>query len=294
MRQRFVYRMPLGSEPNLKHHDANDHGDPDRLRPDHDDLPRGDRSGLDRVRYRVDVNGHARSGHDPGAAAAASAATDGHVALSWSAVAGATTYQVYRSTGTETPTLVATTTATSLTDVGGTAGIVYAYSIVPLLASGPAVAQAQTANATWAAATSNPEVLSAQPSSGTLSGSVALSVDGQSGDGVGTVTWSIVKSDGTVTQIGTATGAAQSTDPLTWTARTVWDSQTATDGSYTLTVTVADGSSHATQTASQVRSTTSARRAYCSWCDPGRFERRADMAPAGGCERRGLPRAEGR
>ena len=63
-------------------------------------------------------------------------ATDGHVALSWAAVAGATTYQVYRSTGTETPTLVATTTATSLTDVGGTAGIVYAYSIVPLLASG--------------------------------------------------------------------------------------------------------------------------------------------------------------
>ena len=56
-----------------------------------------------------------------------------------------------------------------------------------------------------------------------------------------------------MTQIGTATGAAQSTDPLTWTARTVWDSQTATDGSYTLTVTVADGSSHATQTASQVR-----------------------------------------
>ncbi len=129
----------------------------------------------------------------------------------------------------------------------------YAYSVVPVLASGPATAQAQTASATWAAATSNPEVLSAQPSSGTLSGSVALSVDGQSGDGVGTVTWAIVKSDGTVTQIGTATGTPQATDPLTWTARTVWDSQTATDGSYTLTVTVADGSSHATQTASQVR-----------------------------------------
>src|SRR5216683_6008379 len=180
-------------------------------------------------------------------------ATDGHVALSWSAIDGATSYQVYRSTGTDTPTLVATTTATTLTDIGGTAGIVYAYSIVPVLSSGPATAQAQTANATWAATTSSPVILGAQPSSGTLSGSVAFVVDGSTGDGVGTVTLSIVKPDGTVTQIGTATGAPQASDPLTWSARTVWDSRTATDGAYTLVVTVADGSSHSTQTAAQVR-----------------------------------------
>jgi hypothetical protein len=179
--------------------------------------------------------------------------TDGHVGLTWSAVDGATGYQVYRSSGTDTPALVATTTATTLTDVGGAAGTVYAYSIVPVLTSGPATAQAQTASATWAATTSSPMILGAQPSSGSLSGSVALSVDGRTGDGVGTVTWQIVKQDGTVTNIGTATGASQSTDPLTWSARMVWDSRTASDASYTLVVTVTDGSAHTSQTASPVR-----------------------------------------
>src|SRR5258708_6004844 len=115
-------------------------------------------------------------------------ATDGHVALSWSAVDGATSYQVFRSTGTDTPTLVATTTATTINDVGGAAGTVYTYSIVPVLASGPATAQAQTANATSAATTSTPLLLRVQPASGSLSGSVALSVDGRSADGVGTET----------------------------------------------------------------------------------------------------------
>ena len=180
-------------------------------------------------------------------------AADGHVSLSWSAVTGASSYQVYRSAGTDVPVLVATTTATTLTDVGGTAGTVYAYSIVPVLDSGPATAQAQAANATWMAASSSPVLLRTDPVAGTLSGSVTLSVDTRTGDGAGTATWSISTQNGTVTQVGTASGSPPATDPLTWTARAVWDSRVVSDGQYTLVVTVTDGAGHTSQSASQVR-----------------------------------------
>src|SRR5229473_3101352 len=179
--------------------------------------------------------------------------TDGHVSLSWSVVSGATGYQVYRSTGTEAQVLIATTTATILTDTGGTTGTSYGYSIVPVLSAGPDPTQAQSASATWTAASSSPVVLKTDPASSTLSGSVAFSVDARTGDGAGSVTWSITSQGGSATQVGTATGAPQAADPLTWSARTVWDSHGVADGEYTLVVTVADGSGHSTQTGAQVR-----------------------------------------
>src|SRR5216684_2430445 len=179
--------------------------------------------------------------------------TDGHVSLSWSVVSGATGYQVYRSTGTEAQVLIATTTATILTDTGGTTGTSYGYSIVPVLSAGPDPTQAQSASATWTAASSSPVVLKIDPASSTLSGSVAFSVDTRTGDGAGSVTWSITSQGGSATQVGTATGAPQAADPLTWSARTVWDSHGVADGEYTLVVTVADGSGHSTQTGAQVR-----------------------------------------
>ena len=179
--------------------------------------------------------------------------TDGHVSLSWTAVSGATSYEVNRASGSAAAMLVATTTATSLTDVGGTPGTTYAYTIVPVLVSGPDSTQTQTANVTWAAATSSPVLIQAQPASGMLSGSVALSVDARTGDGAGTATWTATSAGGTVTQLGMASGASQTADPLTWSARAVWDTRVVGDGEYTLNITVADGSGHTTQIASHVR-----------------------------------------
>ena len=67
-------------------------------------------------------------------------AIDGHVVITWTATSGAQSYQVYRAqtpvTATSTQTLIATTTATSLTDVGGTAGTDYSYRVVPVMTSG--------------------------------------------------------------------------------------------------------------------------------------------------------------
>ncbi|MGH7762846.1 MAG: hypothetical protein ACREOM_00315, partial [Candidatus Dormibacteraceae bacterium] len=101
-------------------------------------------------------------------------AADGHVSLSWTAVDGATAYQVLRSTGTDTPALVATTSATSLTDVGGVVGRTYSYSIVPVRSTGPDTSQSGTATATWVGATSSPVIISTGGQPTTLSGSVAL------------------------------------------------------------------------------------------------------------------------
>src|SRR4029077_17255717 len=167
---------------------------------------------------------------------------DGHVALAWTAVTGAQSYKVYRATGTETPTLVATTTATQLTDVGGAAGVAYSYSVVPVLSTGPDTSKTQAATATWIAATSIPVLITSAPGAGTLSGSIALSVDVRTGDGAGTATWTLVSADAATTPVGTATGSALTSDPLTWTARAMWDSRGVADGTYTLVVTVTDGS----------------------------------------------------
>ena len=178
---------------------------------------------------------------------------DGHVALSWTSVSGAQSYQVYRATGTEASSLVATTTATTLTDVGGVAGAAYSYSVVPVLSSGPDSSKAQAATATWLAATSRPEFVSYTPGSTTLSGTVALSVDVRTGDGAGNATWSLIAAGGATTQAGTAASSPLASDPLTWTARTVWNSRAVADGAYTLVVVVTDGAGHNTQIATQMR-----------------------------------------
>ena len=165
---------------------------------------------------------------------------------------GAQTYQVFRVTGTDSPTLVATTSASSLTDVGGASGLAYTYTIVPVLSSGPDQTQTQTASATWAAATSSPVVLNVGPATTSWSGTVVLVVSARTGDGAGSVSWSLVSSTGVTTQAGTATAKPQSTDPLTWTAQASWDSSTVADGAYTLNISVVDGSGHTTTQTSQV------------------------------------------
>ncbi|HET9781350.1 MAG TPA: hypothetical protein VFR33_06185, partial [Candidatus Dormibacteraeota bacterium] len=178
---------------------------------------------------------------------------DGHVSLTWTAVTGAQSYQVMRSDGGATPTLVATTNATSLTDVGGTTGTQYTYTIAPVLSSGPDSTQAQTATALWVAAQSTPVLIASSPSTSTLSGSVSFTVSARTGDGAGSASWSLVSSAGATTQMGNSTAAPLTTDPLTWTAGIVWDSRAVLDGTYTLVVTMTDGSGHSTQTASTVK-----------------------------------------
>src|SRR6185312_11389841 len=148
---------------------------------------------------------------------------------------------------TQPPAIVATTTATQITDVGGTSGLPYSYSIVPVLASGPDSTQAQNASATWLPATSNPIIVRSSPDAPTLSGTVALSAGVRTGDGAGSATWSVVASNGVATAAGTATGSSQQSDPLTWSAQTAWDSRSVADGTYTLQLTVTDGAGHSTQ-----------------------------------------------
>src|SRR5690348_8281853 len=181
------------------------------------------------------------------------AAADGHISLTWNAVNGAQSYQVMRAAGTDAATLVATTTATTITDVGGTPGVAYSYRVIPVLSTGPDATQTQTGGATWVAATSTPVLLQSGPQSSTLSGSVALSAEVRTGDGVATAAWSLTAPSGTTTQIATATAAAGSTDPLTGTANAVWNSRGVADGPYSLLLTVTDGAGHSTQLVSQVR-----------------------------------------
>ncbi|HET7465666.1 MAG TPA: hypothetical protein VFL29_03300, partial [Candidatus Dormibacteraeota bacterium] len=180
-------------------------------------------------------------------------ATDGHVVLTWTAIGGAQSYEVYRSTDTTAGVLIATTTATSMTDVGGTVGTSYQYQIVPVMSSGPDATKAATAGAQWVAATSSPVISSVTPQAGSVSGSVVLSVDARTADGVANVSWSLTSSSGTTTQLGTVQATATTSDPLSSSARMVWDSRGVADGNYTVVVNVADGSAHSTQIASQIR-----------------------------------------
>jgi hypothetical protein len=68
--------------------------------------------------------------------------SDLYVALSWSAVTGATSYKVYRSAGHTSTGLIATTTSTSLNDTGlaGTGTVPTGYSTVALTSGGAACA----------------------------------------------------------------------------------------------------------------------------------------------------------
>src|SRR6266508_4303395 len=180
------------------------------------------------------------------------APVDGHVIVSWPAVAGATSYRVYRTAAGGEPVLVATTTSTHITDVGGTVGAVYSYGVLPVLPPPTTVTQTQSLTLTWAPATSTPIVLDMTPTTSTLSGSVVLSAAVRTGDGAGTVTWSVSGAQG-ATSIGTANARPSATDPLSWTASLSWNSAQVVDGTYSLHTVVADSSGNNTTFDTSVR-----------------------------------------
>src|SRR6266508_3660816 len=180
------------------------------------------------------------------------APVDGHVIVSWPAVAGATSYRVYRTAAGAEPVLVATTTSTHITDVGGTVGAVYSYGVLPVLPPPTTVTQTQSLTLTWAPATSTPIVLDMTPTTSTLSGSVVLSAAVRTGDGAGTVTWSVSGAQG-ATSIGTANARPSATDPLSLTASLSWNSAQVVDGTYSLHTVVADSSGNNTTFDTSVR-----------------------------------------
>ena len=95
----------------------------------------------------------------PLAAPAGLAATPGdtQVALSWTAVSGATSYRVYRG-----PTLVGSPASTSFTDTGLTNGTAYSYTVVAVNAATTSPSSATVVATPAAAATGAPTGLSGQ------------------------------------------------------------------------------------------------------------------------------------
>src|SRR5439155_19783756 len=81
------------------------------------------------------------------------AASDGHVTVSWQAIAGASGYKVFRTQAGASPVLVTTTTAPSIIDVGGTAGEAYTYGVRPMLPAATPVQQRPSIALPWAAGT---------------------------------------------------------------------------------------------------------------------------------------------
>src|ERR1041384_4167987 len=179
-------------------------------------------------------------------------ATDGHVTVSWPAVQDAPGYRVYRTSPEGTPVLVTTTTATHIVDVGGTPGTSYTYGVVPVLSSSAPVQQTQSITVTWMPATTTPVVLDMEPAGGSLSGTVVLTASIRTGDGAGSVTWSVTGPEGTVA-IGTAQASPSTSDPLTWSAAIKWNSSVIADGSYELHPSVADGSGNTTAFDTQLK-----------------------------------------
>ena len=171
-------------------------------------------------------------------------ALNGHVALSWPAVAGATSYHVYRAQPGMAPVLLAGTTGTSLVDTGGSPGLAYTYNVLPDLPAGVSGA-AFSATVVWQAATSQPTVSRVGPADGTLSGTVQLQLEGRTGTGTGQVSWSLSGPAG-IASLGSAGSIPSVGDPLAWTATLTWDSSRVADGSYTLTGVVNDGSGNST------------------------------------------------
>src|SRR5256714_5711423 len=177
---------------------------------------------------------------------------DGHVELSWPAVASATSYQIYRSQTGSQSTLVGTTTGSSFVDTGGTAGVSYSYRVVPQLPAGAQPAGDGTASATWPQATSQPTVTRIGPLGSLIAGIVELQLDGRTGDGGGTVQWYLDTATGS-TSLGTATSSPLAGDPLAWTSTLSWDSNTVPDGSYPLLAVVSDGAGQPTTATQQYR-----------------------------------------
>jgi len=108
------------------------------------------------------------------------------------------------------------------------------------------------ASAAWLAATSLPTVTQFSPNGLTVGGTTQLKLDGRTGDGKGTVTWSL-QADTGWTVIGTAGSQAFAGDPLSWTSALAWDSTTTTDGAHTLRAVVVDGAGNQSQVTTAVR-----------------------------------------
>jgi len=183
---------------------------------------------------------------------ASATAADGHVVVSWPAVPGATGYRVYRAAPGQTAALVARTTATQLTDVGGTPTVTYTYQVLADVPA-PTAAPPASTTVTWTPATSVPVILSVQPTSTTLSGTVVLTATVRTGDGAGTVTWTISGGPQGSATIGSGPAAPSSADPLTWSSQVSWNSANVADGSYQLHTAVADGSGHSSAFDTAVR-----------------------------------------
>lgn len=167
-------------------------------------------------------------------------ATDGHVALSWASVSGANAYRLYRSTGDGPALYIAETSELSFMDVGGSAGVSYAYHVAAVAPSGLVGRLSAQATATWVAATSSPTVVRSLPAEANpLSGRVRLQVDAQSGSGLGSVEWRIA-GPASVVMIGTAQGQPSARAALSWSAALTWDTSSLPDATYTVSATVTD------------------------------------------------------
>ncbi|HKN55021.1 MAG TPA: hypothetical protein VJX66_21170, partial [Amycolatopsis sp.] len=173
-------------------------------------------------------------------------ASDGHVTLTWTAVPGASAYHVFRSAAGGQAVAVGTTTDTSLVDTGGQAGGSYSYEVDPDMPAGSPDVTPATATAVWQAASSKPTVTAMEPSTGTLTGSVQLTLRGRSGDGAAVVTW-LIGGNGGWTPIGTVTAQRAGGDPLAWTSTLTWNTTAVGDGAVSLRATAADGSGNTTQ-----------------------------------------------
>ncbi len=174
------------------------------------------------------------------------AASDGHMALTWTSVTGATGYHIYRAQAGGQPVPLGTTTGTTFTDAGGQPGIAYTYEIAPVMPAGIASVAPGTTTAVWQAATSKPTITQMSPTTTTLTGNVQLRVEGRSGDGTATVTWAIGGNGGWTT-IGTATAQPAGGDPLAWTSTLTWNTLGVGDGAVSLRVSVTDSAGNTTQ-----------------------------------------------
>lgn len=147
---------------------------------------------------------------------------DGTVSLTWSPSANATSYDVYRHTGTDTASKIASPTTTSFTDPGLTNGTTYFYSVAALNSTGSSAPSSEV-SATPQAASSSPVAAFTYACSG-----ASCSFDGSSS--TNTTTWAWAFGDGasgsTVTVSHPYTKAG--TYPVSLTASSSAGSSTAT------------------------------------------------------------------
>lgn len=189
----------------------------------------------------------------PAPDAVAVVAQDGHTTISWRAVATATRYRVYRALPKGPALLVATTSATSFIDVGGTPGSTYAYRVAAVTAGGLEAVVSKEATAVWLRASSAPVILRSTPAEvEVLSGRVRFQVEARTGDGGGRVEWRLSGARATA-QVGAALATASSHDPLAWSAGRSWDSSQVPDGTYTLQARVFDAAGNRNEVVQRYR-----------------------------------------